>query len=166
MKGSKLSEKTGLILLGLLAFIFRYPITETPTGSDNFYYISAIKAIMVHGEIFWAENILSIYGLFPGTTPLGSLILASTITEITGLSVHNYHLIHSIFLSLLSTFGFFLLSGEFTTNYKSRWFSSLAFSLAPRFLTFTLWRFSLRFSLIALLPFFMWAILRLSLIHI
>ena len=39
MKGSKLSEKTGLILLGLLAFVFRYPITETPTGSDNFYYI-------------------------------------------------------------------------------------------------------------------------------
>ena len=160
MKGSKLSEKTGLILLGLLTFTFRYPITETPTGSDNFFYISAVKAILIHGEIFWAENILSIYGLFPGTTPLGSLILASTITEITGLSVHNYHLIHSIFLSLLSTFGFFLLSGEFTTNYKSRWFSSLAFSLAPRFLTFTLWRFSLRFSLIALLPFFMWAILR------
>ena len=52
MKGSKLSEKTGLILLGLLVFIFRYPITETPTGSDYFFYITEVKAILVHGEIF------------------------------------------------------------------------------------------------------------------
>lgn len=160
MVGSKLSEKTGLILLGLLVLIFRFPITESPTGSDNFYYISAVKSILNSGSIFWAENVLSFYGLFPGTTPLGGLILATAITEITGLSIHNYHLIHSVSLSLLSTFGFFLLSGEFTTNYKSRWFSSLAFSLAPRFLTFSIWRFSLRFSLIALLPFFLWLLLR------
>ncbi|MDG1545284.1 MAG: hypothetical protein P8R32_03425 [Candidatus Poseidoniia archaeon] len=146
MVGSKLSEKTGLILLGLLVLIFRFPITESPTGSDNFYYVSAIKSILNSGSIFWAENVLSFYGLFPGTTPLGGLILATAITEITGLSIHNYHLIHSVSLSLLSTCGFFLLSGEFTTNYKSRWFSSLAFSLAPRFLTFSIWRFSLRFS--------------------
>ena len=136
MKDSKLSQKTGLILLGFLTLSFRFPITESPTGTDNFYYISAVKSILIHGEIFWAENLLSFYGLFPGTTPLGSLILATAVTEVTGLSVHNYHLIHSLSLSLLSTFGFFLLSGEFTSNYKSRWFSSLAFSLAPRFLTF------------------------------
>ena len=160
MKDSKLSKKTSLILLGLLTLVFRFPITESPTGADNFYYISAVKSILNQGEIFWAENLLSFYGLFPGTTPLGSLILGTTVIEITGLPVHNYHLIHSISLSLISTFGFFLLSGEFTTNYKSRWFSSLAFSLAPRFLTFSMWRFSLRFSLIALLPFFIWLLLR------
>tara|TARA_B100001250_G_scaffold400768_1_gene411734 strand:- start:4144 stop:5730 length:1587 start_codon:yes stop_codon:yes gene_type:complete len=162
MKGSKLSQSSGLILLGFLVLSFRFPITESPTGSDNFYYITAVKSILENGEIFWAENVLSFYGLFPGTTPLGSLILGAAITEVTGLSVHNYHLIHSISLSLLSTFGFFLLSGEFTVNYKSRWFSSLAFSIAPRFLTFSIWRFSLRFSLIALLPFFLWALLRIA----
>ena len=161
MKDGKLSKKMGLILLGLLTLIFRFPITESPTGSDNFYYISVIKSILNHGEIFWAENLLSFYGLFPGTTPLGSLILGTSIIEITGLPVHNYHLIHSMSLSIISAFGFFLLSGEFTTNYRSRWFSSLAFSLAPRFLTFSMWRFSLRFSLIALLPFFVWLLLRL-----
>ena len=156
-----MSMQTGLILLGLLVTFFRYPITESPTGTDNFYYISAVKAILDSGEIFWAENLLSIYGLFPGTTPLGSLILASVITEVSGLSVHDYHLVHSIFFSLIFTFGIFILAGEFTTNYRSRWFSALAFSLAPRFLTFTTWRFSLRLSLIAILPFFLWLILRL-----
>ena len=156
-----MSMQTGLILLGLLVTFFRYPITESPTGTDNFYYISAVKAILESGEIFWAENLLSIYGLFPGTTPLGSLILATAITEVSGLSVHDYHLVHSIFLSLIFTFGIFILAGEFTTNYRSRWFSALAFSLAPRFLTFTSWRFSLRLSLIAILPFFLWLILRL-----
>ena len=162
MKGSRLSQKTGLILLGFLALSFRFPITESPTGSDEFYYISAVKSILNHGEIFWAENLLSFYGLFPGTTPLGGLILGTAITEVTGLSVHNYHLIHSISFSLLSTFGFFLLTGEFTQNYQSRWFSSLAFLLAPRFLMISLWRFSIRFSLIALLPFFLWVLLRIA----
>lgn len=162
MKGSRLSQKTGLILLGFLALSFRFPITESPTGSDEFYYISTIKSILSHGDIFWAENLLSFYGLFPGTTPLGSLILGTSITEVTGLPVHDYHLIHSVSLSLLSTFGFFLLTGEFTQNYQSRWFSSLAFLLAPRFLAISLWRVSIRFSLIALLPFFLWALLRIA----
>jgi len=162
MKGSKLSQKTGLILLGFLALFFRFPITESPTGSDDFFYIAEVKSILNFGEIFWAENLLSLYGLFPGTSPLGSIILGTAITEVTGLPVHNYHLIHSVSLSLLSTFGFFLLTGEFTQNYQSRWFSSLAFLLAPRFLMISLWRFSIRFSLIALLPFFLWTLLRIA----
>ena len=78
-----MSMQAGLILLGLLVTFFRYPITESPTGTDNFYYISAVKAILDSGEIFWAENLLSLYGLFPGTTPLGSLILASVITGVS-----------------------------------------------------------------------------------
>ena len=162
MKDSKLSQKTGLILLGFLALFFRFPITESPTGSDEFFYIAKVKSILNFGEIFWAENLLSLYGLFPGTSPLGSIILGTAITEVTGLPVHNYHLIHSVSLSLLSTFGFFLLTGEFTQNYQSRWFSSLAFLLAPRFLMISLWRFSIRFSLIALLPFFLWTLLRIA----
>ena len=36
MNGSKLSEKTGLILLGLLAFVFRYPITESGREPGDF----------------------------------------------------------------------------------------------------------------------------------
>ena len=157
----KLSNQTGLILLGLISLIFRYPITESPTGSDNFYYVTVVKATLNYGELFWAENLLSLYGLFPGTTPLGSIILATVIIEVSDLSVHNYHLLHSIIFSSIFTFGIFMLAGEFTTDYRSRWFSALAFSLAPRFLTFTTWRFSLRFSLIAMLPFFLWLILRL-----
>ena len=102
MKGSKLSEKIGLILLGLLAFVFRYPITESPTGSDNFFYATSVKSILSHGQIIWAEHISSFYGLYPGTTPLGGMILATSIIQITGLSIHHYQLLHSIFLSILS----------------------------------------------------------------
>ena len=162
MKSLSLSKKSSLVLLALLTFLLRYPITPSPTGTDNFYYITMVQAILSHGQIFWAENILSFYGLFPGTSPLGAPILATTICSVTGLSIHQYQLIHSITLSLLSTFGFFMLTGEFTENYRSRWFAALCFSFAPRFLTFTIWRFSLRFTFIALLPFFIWLLLRLT----
>ena len=162
MKSLSLTKKSSLVLLSLLTLLLRYPITPSPTGTDNFYYISMAQAILSNGQIFWAENILSFYGLFPGTTPLGASILATTICSVTGLSIYQYTLVHSITLSLISTFGFFMLTGEFTENYRSRWFAALCFSFAPRFLTFSIWRFSLRFTFIALLPFFIWLLLRLS----
>ena len=161
MKSPSPSKKNGLILLGLLTILLRYPITPSSTGTDNFYYISVAKAIMSHGQIFWAENVLSLYGLFPGTSPIGAPLLASSFTSLTGITIHDYVLIHSLFLSLVSTFGFFMLSGELSDNYRSRWFASLCFSFAPRFLTFSMWRLSLRFTFIALLPFFIWLLLRL-----
>ena len=161
MKSPSPSKKNGLILLGLLTILLRYPITPSATGTDNFYYISMAKAIMSHGQIFWADNVLSLYGLFPGTSPLGATLLASSVTSLTGITIHEYVIIHGLFLSLVSTFGFFMLSGELSDNYRSRWLASLSFSLAPRFLTFSMWRLSLRFTLIALLPFFIWLLLRL-----
>lgn len=162
MKNPTLSSKSSLFLLGFLTILLRYPITQTPTGTDSFYYITMAKSVLLNGQIEWAENITSLYGLFPGTTPLGSTLLASTITSVTGISVYEYILIHTISLSLISTFGFFMLTGELTENFRSRWFATLCFSFAPRFLTFSMWRISLRFSFIALLPFFIWLLLRLS----
>ena len=79
MKSLSLTKKSSLVLLALLTLLLRYPITPSPTGTDNFYYITMVQAIISHGQIFWAENILSFYGLFPGTTPLGASILATTI---------------------------------------------------------------------------------------
>ncbi len=64
MKGSRLSQKTGLILLGFLALSFRFPITESPTGSDEFYYISTIKSILSHGDIFWQKIYFLSMGCF------------------------------------------------------------------------------------------------------
>ena len=162
MKSPTLSSKSGLFLLGFLTVLLRYPITPNPVGTDNFYYISMAKAVLFNGQITWAENLTSFYGLFPGTTPLGSTILVSAITLLTGVSIFEYILIHAIFLSLISVFGFFMLTGELTSNFRSRWFATLCFSFAPRFLTFSLWQISLRFSFIALLPFFIWLLLRLS----
>ena len=162
MKRPSLSKKSSLIFLGLLTILLRYPTTPAPTGTDNFYYISMAQTILEDGEIFWAENLLSLYGLFPGTTPLGATILATTLCSVTGLSIFQYIFFNGFLLSLLSTYGFFMLTGEFTNNHRSRLFATICFSLAPRFLTFSIWRFSLRYALIALLPFFVWLLLRLA----
>ena len=60
MKNPSLSKKVSLILLGLLTILLRYPTTPSPTGTDNFYYISMAQSILIDGKITWAENILSI----------------------------------------------------------------------------------------------------------
>ena len=145
------TKKCTLILLVFLSQIFRYPITPSPTATDNFFYITIAKSILDSGQMFWAHESLSLYGLYPGTTPMGSIIVASALTEVTNLSVHDYQLVHSFLFSLVATLSFFMLSGEFSNNYRTRWFSSLCFSLAPLFLSLTLWRLSLRFSFISFL---------------
>jgi len=160
MKSLNLSKKISLTLLFFMTILVRYPSTPSPTGTDNFYYISMAKVILYNGQIFWADNILTLYGLFPGTSPLGTTLFASVVCSITGFSIYQYIFFHGFIFSLISTYGFFMLTGEFTDNYRSRWFATLCFSLAPRFLTFSIWRLSLRYSLISLLPFFIWLLLR------
>ena len=90
MKSPTLSSKSSLFLLGFLTILLRYPITPAPTGTDNFYYITMVKSILLNGQIEWSDNLASLYGLFPGTTPLGSTLLASTISSVTGLSIFEY----------------------------------------------------------------------------
>ena len=107
MKNSSLSKKVSLILLGLLTILIRYPTTPAPTGTDNFYYISMAQTILIDGEISWAKDILSLYGLFPGTSPLGATLMATTICSITGLSIIQYTYLHGFLLSLMSSYGIF-----------------------------------------------------------
>ena len=56
MKSPSCSHKNGLILLGLLAILFHYPITSSPTGDDSFYYVTIVEAIISEGQIFWATK--------------------------------------------------------------------------------------------------------------
>ena len=161
MKSLTCLQSSNLVLLGLLTIFFRYPITNSPIGSDGFFYTTELNQMIEYGEIFWATNFLAFYGLYPGTSPLGSLIFGASISQIVGISVHNYQLLHTFVFSLLGTFGFFILSGEFSKNFQSRWFASLCFSLAPRFLLLSYWNVSIRFAFIAMLPFFIWILLRL-----
>ena len=81
MKNPSLSKKVSLILLGLLTILLRYPTTPGPTGTDNFYYISMAQTILLDGEISWAKDILSLCGLFSGTSPLGATLMATTIVQ-------------------------------------------------------------------------------------
>ena len=161
MKSLTCLQRSSLVLLGLLTIIFRYPITSSPIGSDNFFYVSEMKQIVKHGEIFWITHFLTFYGLYPGTSPLGAQIFGALTSEIIGISVYDYQLLHTFIFSLVGTFGFFILSGEFSKNFQSRWFASLCFSIAPRFLLLSYWNLSIRFAFIAMFPFFVWILLRL-----
>ena len=161
MKSLTSLQRSSLVLLGLLTIVFRYPITSSPIGADNFFYVTEMNQMIKHGEIFWVTHFLTFYGLYPGTSPLGALIFGVSISEVIGISIHDYQLLHTFVFSLVGTFGFFILSGEFSKNFQSRWFASLCFSIAPRFLLLSYWNLSIRFAFIAMLPFFLWILLRL-----
>ncbi|SVD82497.1 uncharacterized protein METZ01_LOCUS435351, partial [marine metagenome] len=60
MKSPSSAKQSSLILLGLFTLLLRYPMTPSPTGDDNFYYISMATSIITHGQIFWAEALLSL----------------------------------------------------------------------------------------------------------
>ena len=160
MKSLSSLQRSSLILLGLLTILFRYPTTSSPIGADGFIYLTQIDQIVEHGQIFWATELLAFYGLYPGTSPLGVQIFGASISQMTGLSIPDYQLLHTFVFSLVGTFGFFILSGEFSKSFQSRWFASLCFILSPRFLLLSYWNISIRFAFIAMLPFLIWTLLR------
>ena len=160
MKSLSSLQRSSLILLGLLTILFRYPTTSSPIGADSFFYLTEIDQIAEYGAIFWVADFFAFYGLYPGTSPLGVQIFGASISQMTGLSIPDYQLLHTFIFSLVGAFGFFILSGEFSKSFQSRWFASLCFILSPRFLLLSYWNISIRFAFIAMLPFLIWILLR------
>ena len=160
MKSLSSLQRSSLILLGLLTILFRYPTTSSPIGADSFFYLTEIDQIAEYGAIFWVVDFFAFYGLYPGTSPLGVQIFGASISQMTGLSIPDYQLLHTFIFSLVGAFGFFILSGEFSKSFQSRWFASLCFILSPRFLLLSYWNISIRFAFIAMLPFLIWILLR------
>jgi len=157
--GRALPRVAGALLVAV-TLLLRWPLTPRPTGSDSFEYFVQVASLRDAGAMEWLLHPAAYFGLYPGTSPSGHLVLTAAFEETTGLGFEGSALLLSLAISLLGVAGMWLLAGELGVSPAARWLAALSFAVAPRFFTFALWRLSLRYLMVVLLPLFLWALLR------
>ena len=157
--GRPLPRVAGALLVAV-TLLLRWPLTPRPTGSDSFEYFVQVASLRDAGAMEWLLHPAAYFGLYPGTSPAGHLALTAAFEETTGLGFEGSALLLSLAISLLGVAGMWLLAGELGVSPAARWLATLSFAVAPRFITFALWRLSLRYLMVVLLLLFLWALLR------
>ncbi len=83
-------------LLVAVTLLLRWPLTPRPTGTDGFHYIALVQALREAGAMEWLLHPAAWFGLYPGTTPVGHLVLTAAFEEITGLGFEGSSLLLSL----------------------------------------------------------------------
>lgn len=159
----KFNAKTKYILLVLLAIInivIRFPVTEHALGIDTFYVYGIAESISTFGYARWILNPASFFGLYPYSYPSAFIFMLFGLSQTTGISIDIIILILGIILGIFGAFSMFLLAKEVWNNEIFSFLAAFTFSLSPNFIVFTYWSASTRGLFMALLPFFLWLLLR------
>lgn len=159
----KFTKRTCYILIAfliMLNIVFRYPTTPHETGADSFFIHSLANSITNNGYAKWILHPLSFFGLYPISYASAVPFTLSGMSQTLGVETEISILIFSIIIGVLGTFGAYLLAGEIIDDDRFKVIVAFAFSLSPLILKFTMWTASTRGLFIALLPLFLWCILK------
>lgn len=160
MNFSKRNKYALLVLLVLLNIVFRIPTSPHELGTDSFKIHSYANIISSYGFGNWIIHPLSIFGMYPYSTPSAVPFLQSGVSQSTNLSMEYTILITSIIIGLIGMFTAYIMAKEIKNDDLFALLVAFCFSLSPLFLSFTIWMTSARHLFIALVPFFIWALMR------
>lgn len=144
----------------LLSLGVRYPTTPHGVGVDSFLFDVLSGSILNQGHAAWIINPLSLFGVYPLSYPSGSFFLTASVVSTSGIHTELATLLASLIVGVLGIFTAFVMAREFWKNDLFAMSVALVFSLMPRFVTNTLWEVPTRGFLMALIPLFIWALLR------
>lgn len=149
-----------LVSTCLVSLIFRYPGTHE-IGIDSFFIHALAQTIVQNGSAKWILNPISYFGWYPLSYPSGDPFLLASTSQLSGQDVETAVLLTSLLFGPIGILGSFLWARTFWTDEYFAIAVALVYGLAPRFLTFTLWTASTRNLFMAILPLFLWALMRL-----
>jgi len=143
-----------------LNLVLRYPRTPHETGIDSFFIHTLATNIATDGYAEWILNPLSFFGLYPLSYPSASPFLIAGFSVASGLPLEVTILVLSTLFGVLGMLTSYVMGRELKNDDLFAFSVAFLYSVAPRFLTFTLWTASSRNLFMALAPIFVWAILR------
>lgn len=147
-----------LFLLILLNIIFRIPTMKNEPGSDTYVIHSLANSISINGY-FNTPNILSFFGMYPGSYPSAVPFFLSGFNLVTDMKMDQVILISSIVIGLIGLFTSLTLARRIKEDGLFSIFVAFGYSLSPVFLLFTIWSASTRHLFMALLPLYIWCLL-------
>lgn len=160
MNLSKKLHYTLLAFLVLLNVLLRYPTTSHEMGVDSFFIHNLANSISANGYAKWVVNPLSVFGLYPYSYPSAVPYILSGVSQSTGLNMELTIFLVAIFVGIFGMFSAYLMAKEIKNDDLFVFLVVFAFSTAPIFLSFTRWTTSTRHLFIAILPLFIWSLLR------
>ena len=149
-----------LLALICLNILLRMPRTDHETGIDSFFIHNLATAISDQGRIAWVLNPLGYFGWYPLSYPSAGPVLISGVAQVTDIPEEGTILLLTFFYGALAVLVAFVMARAFRHDDLFALSGALVFSLAPRFLTFTLWSASTRNLFMVLIPVFVWALAR------
>ncbi len=157
------SRRVNYLLVGfltLLTIVLRYPTTPHETGVDSFFIHTLATNIANDGYAEWILNPLSYFGLYPLSYPSASPFLIAGLSLSSGLPIEAAIFVLSIALGLSGMLSAYVMGREMKDDDLFAFAVAFLYSLAPRFLVFTVWTASSRNLFMALAPLFVWSIIR------
>ncbi|RJS83204.1 hypothetical protein CW713_04200 [Methanophagales archaeon] len=160
MKFSKRTKFLFLCLLVLLNVIIRIPSFPHESGCDSFMIHILANSVSENGYAKWWINPLSIFGLYPYSECSAVPFALSGINQCTGLEMEFVLWLFSVIMGLFSAFAAYILAGRIKDNDVFIFLVAFSYSLAPGILAFTTWNLSMRGPFMALLPLFIYVLLK------
>jgi hypothetical protein len=159
----KFSKKIWYSLFGaliLINIILRYPEGSHEVGSDSYLIHSYANSITGFGYATWIIHPYSFIGLTPDSYPSAVPFILSSLSQCMDLNLDITILLLSFVVGLIGLFGALLLAKQIKNDDIFIFMVGFLFSTSPIFLRFTIWTTATRHLFIALLPFFLWGLLR------
>lgn len=140
--------------------LVRFPRTDHETGVDSFFVHNLATAISDTGHLPWVLNPLGYFGWYPLSYPNAGPLLISGLSQLAGWTEEGSILALSLLYGVLGVGGGFVMARAFRRDDIFALTVATVFSLAPRFMNFTLWSASSRNLFMVLIPLLLWALIR------
>src|SRR5919197_764989 len=149
-----------ILFLLTLNFLVRFPQTPHELGFDGFVYHGMTMSLIQSGNSLWVLHPLSYFGMYPLSHPSGSLFVLADLSILSGASVEGAILLFDFGLAAVGLLCAFLFSMEIRRDEGLALTVAALFSLSPRFVSGLLWDIPTRTLFSALVPLFIWLLLR------
>lgn len=160
MNFSRRNKYILLVFLVILNIIFRIPEVPHEGGVDTFLIHIYTNIISSHGYANWIIHPLSIFGIYPFSYPSAVPFVQSGFSQSTGINIEYTILLTSIIIGLIGMFTSYFMAKEMKDDDLFAFSVAFLFSLSPVFLCYTIATSSTRHLFIALVPLFIWGLLR------
>lgn len=149
-----------LLFMVCLNLLLRYPQTPHEMDYDGFVFHGMTLSLVQSGYAIWIVHPLSYLGLYPLSHPSGGLFVLAGFSEISGVPIEGGILIFDMIVVVSGLLGAFVLSMEIRRDEVLAFLVGSAFTLAPKFVTSLMWSVPARTLFTALIPLFIWLVLR------
>src|SRR2546422_4061135 len=149
-----------LLAIVCINILARLPRTSHETGIDSYFVHSLATSVSTEGRIPWVVNALGYFGWYPLSYPSAVQLLISAVAQTSTVGEEGAILQLSIVYGILGVLAAFLMARTFRQDDGFALMVAMFFSLAPRFLSFTMWSASSRNLFMVLIPIFIWVLVR------